>query len=84
MKRALALLLSAMPILAKPNVSDLAFKCSHGKQNACSELAKLAEHDKDSAVRSEAVCQLRDQPLLTKIALEDEDRRVRAVPHSAS
>ncbi len=74
---AFAMLLGAMPMSARPNVRNLAFKCSRGKQSACNELAKLAEHDKDSAVRIEAVDQLRDQPLLGEIALEGEDEKVR-------
>ena len=60
--------------------ATLRIRCSHGKQNACIELAKLAENGKDSSVRTEAayVYQLNDQILLAKIALGDEDEKVRS------
>lgn len=72
------LVLTAIPIWAKPNISHLAYQCnSLSNQNACRELAKIAEHDKDPTVRTQAISSLTDQTLLAKITLEDKDQSVR-------
>jgi hypothetical protein len=74
-----ALLLAAgTPIYAKPNIYNLAHQCNDlKKQNACRELAKLAEQDKDPAVRADAISELADQSLLAKIALQEENQHAR-------
>ena len=77
-----AFALAAAPIFAKPNIDKLAQQCKElKKQNACRELAKLAEQDKDPAVRADAISELSDQSLLAKIALQEENQhaRIRAV-----
>jgi hypothetical protein len=63
-----ALALAAVPVWAKPNISDLAYKCdSLGKRMACRELAILAEHGRDPAVRIEAIGSLADESVLLRI-----------------
>ena len=63
-----ALVLTAVPIWAKPNISDLARQCdSLGKQKACRALAKLAERDKDTRVRIQAISKLADESVLLRI-----------------
>jgi hypothetical protein len=65
----LAVLVLTVPaVWARPNVSDLAYKCnSLGKQKACRELAKLAERDKDTTVRIQAIGQLTDESVLARV-----------------
>jgi hypothetical protein len=66
------------PLWGKPNVAGLAHQCDVlGKQNACQELAKLAEHDKDTAVRLLAIGSLTNQMLLAKLAVGDPNENVR-------
>jgi hypothetical protein len=72
-----ALFLTAAPLWARPNISNLARECKAGKQNACAELAKIAVENKDAFVRREAVSQLTDLPLLARIAVEDKTEWVR-------
>jgi len=67
-----ALVLTAVPIWAKPKIAELAHQCdSLGKQKACRELAKLAEQDKDTAVRIEAIKVLNDEAVLSRIIERD-------------
>jgi hypothetical protein len=71
-------ILMAIPIWAKPNIANLAYQCDTlRKQNACRELAKLAEHDKDPAVRVQAITSLTDQTLLGRLATQDDDPNAR-------
>jgi hypothetical protein len=85
------LVLTSAAVWAKPNVSDLAYKCnSLGKQKACRELAKLAERDKDTSVRIQAIGQLTDESVLTRVVAHElfpavrqaAEARLRAI-HSA-
>jgi hypothetical protein len=63
-----ALVLTALPAWTKPKISELANQCdSRGKQKACRELAKLAENDKDTRVRIEAIGKVSDESVLSRI-----------------
>jgi hypothetical protein len=71
-------ILTTMPLWSSRNVSNLAYRCdSLKKQNACRELAKLAEHDRDPAVRIQATSSLTDQTLLASLATQDGNPDVR-------
>ncbi len=72
------LFLPVAPLWARPNIANLAHECKvKGKQNACSELAKIAVENKDPSVRQDAVAELTDQSLLAKIAVDDKSDGVR-------
>ncbi len=82
-----ALILVTSPTWAKPNIPDLARRCSApvrwnqrslGQQNACRALAKIALEDKVASIRGNAVELLTDQALLAKIAVDDSDASVRS------
>jgi hypothetical protein len=64
-----ALILAAIPIWAKPNISALAHQCSLGQQDACAKLTKIAL-DPHSSVQSEAIRALADKSVLAKIAID--------------
>jgi len=64
----LKLLMISSLAFGKQNIADLAMRCNvPGKRTACHELAALDSLDKDPAVRIEAIRQLMDQSVLTKI-----------------
>ena len=73
-----AIMVTAVPILAKINIPNLGRKCSSGEQHACRELADIAEKDKDFNVRFQAVLSLTDQSLLAHVAENAEDKMVRS------
>jgi hypothetical protein len=67
-----ALVLAAVPAWAKPSVAELAHQCDfQGKQKACRELAKLAEHDKDTSIRIQAIGKLNDESVLERIVEQE-------------
>ena len=63
---------AAVPIWAKPNIPELAHQCDAlRKEKACRELAKLAEHDKDTSVRIQAIERLSDDSVLSRIIQQE-------------
>jgi hypothetical protein len=73
------LALAVAPVWGKPNIVALASQCnSLHKQSACNELVKIALRDKNVSVSREAVTNLHDQSLLSKIVTEATDAEVRS------
>jgi hypothetical protein len=77
------LLLTASSACAKPDrlrLVELTRQCDvQHKQDACSQLARIAIEDANELLRREAVKALTDQAMLAKVALEAGDSDIRAI-----
>jgi hypothetical protein len=72
------LILAGAPAWAGTDISKLSKQCAKGNQNACAELAQIAQDGKNSVtMRRWATSNLRDQEVLAKIGASDEDSKVR-------
>jgi len=60
-------------------INELGLKCKKGKHSACEELAKVAVHNESTIERMEAVEEVNDRDLLSKIATEDPNGAVRQI-----